>query len=193
MSSRIITISRQFGSGGRTVGKKLAEKLGVPCYDREIIEEVAAQSGLTEAYIADKGEYGQANFLNNLFTNRRYYQGKTSEDNIWEIQRQIILDLAEKEPCVIVGRCADYILRKREDTLRVFLHAEMGFRANRIVNVYGEREDAPEKRLRDKDKRRAAYYQFYTSVNWGDFRNYHVSLDTGKLGIDKCVDVLSQL
>lgn len=191
--SNIITISRNFGSGGRTIGKNLAEKLGIPCYDREIIEEVAARSGFTKNYIEDKGEYGYPNLLGNLFTNRHYYQGQTNEDNIWQYQHQFILDVAEQGPCVIVGRCADYILRERTDVLRVFIHADMDFRANRIVNVYGERQASPEKRLRDKDKRRAAYYQFYTSVTWGDARNYHISLDSGKIGIDKCVDILSQL
>ncbi len=193
MSSRIITIGREFGSGGRTIGRRLAEKRGVPCYDREIIEEIAERSGFSKQYIEDKGEYGQPLFLGSLFTNRFYYQGQSNEDVIWLYQRQLILDLAEKESCVIVGRCADYVLREREDVLRVFIHADMDVRAHRIVHVYGERDTAPEQRLREKDRRRAAYYQFYTDMKWGDARNYHICLDAGKLGIDRCVELLSEL
>ena len=193
MSQKVITISREFGSGGRTIGKKLAEELGINCYDKEIIEHVADQSGLTESYIADKGEYGPLGRFASIFTNRSYYNGPTNEDNIWRIQSQLITELAEKEPCVIVGRCADYILRNRDDVLRVFIHADMKSRAERIVSVYGENEDSPEKRLRDKDKRRIAYYQYYTDMTWGDARNYHISLDSGLLGIDKCVEILRDI
>lgn len=193
MSSRVITIGREFGSGGRTVGRMLAQKRGIPCYDREIIEEIAEKSGFAQSYIEEKGEYGQPSFLGGLFTNRMYYQGQSNEDIIWLYQRELILDLAQRESCVIVGRCADYILREREDVLRVFVHADLDYRARRIVEVYGQREAAPEQRLREKDRRRAAYYQFYTDMSWGDARNYHISLDTSALGIEKCVELLSDL
>ena len=105
----------------------------------------------------------------------------------------MILELAEKGPCVIVGRCADDILRGKADCLNVFVHADMDRRAKRIVEQYGESADAPEKRLRDKDKRRAAYYQLYTDRKWGDVRNYHIALDSGVLGITTCVDIIAQL
>jgi cytidylate kinase len=193
MSSRVITIGREFGSGGRTVGRMLAQRRGIPCYDREIIEEIAEKSGFAKSYIEEKGEYGQPSLLGGLFTNRMYYQGQSNEDIIWLYQRELILDLAQRESCVIVGRCADYILREREDVLRVFIHADLDYRARRIVEVYGQREAAPEQRLREKDRRRAAYYQFYTDMDWGDARNYHISLDTSALGIEKCVELLSDL
>ena len=193
MSSRVITIGREFGSGGRTVGRMLAQQRGIPCYDREIIEEIAEKSGFAQSYIEEKGEYGQPSFLGGLFTNRMYYQGQSNEDIIWLYQRELILDLAQRESCVIVGRCADYILREREDVLRVFVHADLDYRARRIVEVYGQREAAPEQRLREKDRRRAAYYQFYTDMSWGDARNYHISLDTSALGIEMCVELLSDL
>ena len=96
-------------------------------------------------------------------------------------------------PCVIVGRCADYLLQNKADCLKVFIHADMAFRAKRIVEVYGEREQSPEQRLRDKDKRRAAYHRFYTDMKWGDARNYHIALDSGALGIDKCADMIASL
>ena len=100
---------------------------------------------------------------------------------------------AEKESCVIVGRCADCVLQDKADCLKVFIHADMAFRAERIVKVYGEREESPEQRLRDKDKRRAAYHRFYTNMKWGYAENYHLTLDSGVLGIDRCVDIISGL
>lgn len=119
--------------------------------------------------------------------------GLTNQDQLWVLQRKIILELAEKGPCVIVGRCADFILRGEADCLTVFIHADMEKRAERIVKVYGERPETPEKRLRDKDKRRASYYQFYADMTWGDARHYDVALDSGRLGIDKCVSTLVSL
>lgn len=190
MKNRVITISREFGSGGRTIGKKVAEELGIPCYDSELIQKIALESGFHEQYVKDTGEYASGGFLSNL-TNRAF--GPTNEDYLWEVQCKVVTELAEKEPCVIVGRCADYILRDKADCLRVFIHADMEFRAERIVNVYGEREESPEQRLKDKDKRRAAYHRFYTGMKWGHAQNYDITLNSGTLGIDKCVDLIKQL
>lgn len=193
MKNRIITVSREFGSGGRTVGKLAAQKLDIPCYDQELIEKIAEQSGFAPAYIQEQGEYAvRAGWLSNALASR-FSNGLTSQDQLWLIQRKVILELAEKGPCVIVGRCADYILREEADCLTAFIHASMEKRAERIVQVYGEREETPEKRLRDKDKRRAAYYQFYTDMSWGDARHYDVALDSGVFGIEKCVSTLVHL
>lgn len=193
MKNRIITISREFGSGGRTIGKEAAAKLDVPCYDQELIEKIAEQSGFSPAYIQEQGEYAvRAGWLSNALASR-FSNGLTSQDQLWLIQRKIILELAEKGPCVIVGRCADYILREEADCLTAFIHADMQKRTERIVQVYGERAETPEKRLRDKDKRRAAYYQFYTDMTWGDARHYDVALDSGVFGIEKCVSTLVHL
>lgn len=191
MKNRIITISREFGSGGRTIGKMTADKVGIPCYDAELIHKIAQESGFSEDYVKNAGEYTAGGFLSSAFANRSF--GPTNEDYLWNIQYKIITELAEKESCVIVGRCADYILKDKADCLRVFIHADMEFRAGRIVKVYGEREEAPEERLKDKDKRRAAYHRFYTNMKWGDARNYHVCLDSGVLGIDRSVEILRQL
>ncbi len=191
--NKIITISREFGSGGRTIGKQLAEKLGVPCYDSEIIEKVAVESGFAEEYIKEKGEYTHPSLLMGLLNNRTIYTGPTNEDKIWLIQCKVIKELAEKGPCVIVGRCADYILRGRDDVMRVFIFADFEARAKRIVEVYGEMEDAPAKRLREKDKRRAAYYQHYPDMNWGASRNYDICLNSSFVGIDNCVDILKEI
>ena len=152
MKNRVITISREFGSGGRTIGKKAAEKLGIPCYDAEIIQEMVTETGFAPDYVKEAGEYTPGSFLSAAFSNRMF--GPTNEDILWEHQYKVITDLAAKGPCVIVGRCADYILQDSADCLKVFIHADMAFRAKRIVEVYGERDQSPEERLRDKDKRR---------------------------------------
>jgi cytidylate kinase len=191
MKNRIITISREFGSGGRTIGKKVAEKLGIPCYDSELIHQIAVESGFDEKYIQEAGEQSPSRFLSSAFSHRSF--GPTNEDYLWEVQFKIISDLAEKGPCVIVGRCADYILREKADCLRIFIHADMDFRARRIVEVYGEKEASPYQRLKDKDKRRAAYHRFYTEMKWGHAQNYDLTLNSGTLGIDTCVDLISQL
>ena len=114
-------------------------------------------------------------------------------DYLWHIQYRIISDLAKKGPCVIVGRCADYILKDKADCLKVFIHADLAFRAERIVKVYGEREESPEQRIREKDKRRAAYHRFYTDMKWGHSQNYDLTLNSGTLGIDRCVDIIKEL
>lgn len=190
MKNRIITISREFGSGGRTVGKKVAEELNIPCYDSELIEKIALESGFSEEYVKEIEENSRGRFLS-LFSNRAY--APNNEDIIWKIQCKVILDLAEKGPCVIVGRCADYVLREKADCLKVFIHADKKFRAERIVNVYGETDVSVEQRIKEKDKRRAAYHRFYTDKKWGDARNYDVALDSGVIGLDKCADLIKSL
>lgn len=191
MKNRVITISREFGSGGRTIGKKVAEKLGIPCYDSEIIQEMAKETGFAPDYVKEAGEYVPVSFLSAAFSNRMF--GPTNEDILWDHQYKVIMELAEKGPCVIVGRCADFILQDKADCLKIFIHADMAFRAKRIVEVYGERDQAPEERLRDKDKRRAAYHRFYTDMKWGYAQNYHLTLNSGVLGIDKCADIIAEL
>ena len=191
--NRIITISREFGSGGRTIGKQVAEKLGVPCYDEELLDKIAEKSGLAKEYIAERGEYTpKGGWLATAFADRSV-NGLSVQDYLWTVQRKLIIELAEQGPCVIVGRCADYILEGQEDLLKVFIHADVPSRAKRIVELYGERDDAPEKRLKDKDKRRGAYYHFYTDMEWGKLQNYHISLDSGALGIDRCVEIIASL
>ncbi|MGM9615495.1 MAG: AAA family ATPase [Oscillospiraceae bacterium] len=191
--NRVITISREFGSGGRTIGKQTAERLGIPCYDQELIEKIEEKSGLAKEFIAERGEYTlRGGWLANAFADRSL-NGLSVQDYLWTIQRKTILELAEEGPCVIVGRCADYILNGKADTLKVFIHASIESRAKRIVEKYGESSDAPEKRLRDKDIRRSSYYHFYTDVEWGIAKNYDIALDSGTLGLDRCVDIITSL
>ncbi len=190
---KIIAISRQFGSGGRTIGKLLAEQLNIPLYDREIISQVAKESGFAESYVEEKGEYGSSDKAAGMFINRSCYSSASNEDTIWNFQTKFIKEHAEKEPCIIIGRCADYILRNRLDVLRIFIHADMKERIKRISEVYKINDSDPEKLLHQKDKRRAAYYQFYTDIKWGDTKNFHITLDSSAFGIEKCVQILKTL
>ena len=190
---RIITISREFGSGGRTIGKGVAEKLGIPCYDHEVIEQLVERSGFAADYVKSQSVYAPNGSLFVNALNAGNFHGLSNQDKLWTMQRQIIEELGEKENCVIVGRCADYILRDRADCLKVFIHRDFQSRAERIVQVYGETEVPTEKRLKEKDKRRAAYYQFYTDQKWADLANYHIVLDSGVIGIEKCIDIIADL
>ncbi len=193
MAHRIITISREFGSGGRTIGRQTAEKLGIPCYDNELLEKIAEESGLAKEYIAERGEYTpRGGWLATAFADRSV-NGLSVQDYLWTVQRRLILQIGEQEDCVIVGRCADYILQGKADLLKVFIYAPMAAREERIVKLYGETSDTPEKRLRDKDRRRAAYYQFYTDMEWGKVQHYHIALDSARFGIDRCVDIIASL
>ncbi|MBO5030766.1 MAG: cytidylate kinase-like family protein [Lachnospiraceae bacterium] len=190
MKKRIITISREFGSGGRTIGKQLAEKLGVSCYDKELIEKLAEQTGLAKKYIEEQGEYAPAMHPFSYAFVGRSVNGMSVSDYLWNEQRKKIQEIAGKEPCVIVGRCADYILRERDDVLNVFIHAPQADRAKRIVEVYGETETEPVKRLREKDKKRAINYKYYTEREWGRAANYHLTLDSSMFGIEGSVNLL---
>ena len=129
--------------------------------------------------------------FSSTFSDRSF--GPTNEDRLWVIRYGIISELAQEGPCVIVGRCADFILRDKADCLRVFVHADMDFRAERIVREYGEREASAQQRLRDKDKRRAAYYRFYTDMKWGDALNYSITLNSGELGLERCAQIILEL
>ncbi|WP_194611872.1 cytidylate kinase-like family protein [Clostridium vitabionis] len=191
MINRVITISREFGSGGRTIGRKVAERLGIPCYDAELIQKISEESGYSTEYLQQEGEGSSHGLLSTMFADRSF--GPTNQDIIWEIQSRVITELAEKNSCVIVGRCADFVLRDKADCLNVFIHASMEKRAERIVHEYGERSQTPEQRLREKDKRRAAYHRFYTDMKWGHAQNYHVCLDSGELGIEPCVNIIVSL
>ena len=193
MKKRIITISREFGSGGRTIGKMLAERLGIPCYDKELIEKLSQATGFDPKYIEEQGEYAPSKNLFSYAFVGRNINGMSVSDYLWNEQRKKILELAEQESCVIVGRCADYILREREDVLNVFVHAPVADRAKRIVEVYGETAVAPEIRLREKDKKRSINYKYYTEQEWGRSQNYHLTIDSSAFGIKGCVDMIFDL
>ena len=192
MKKKIITISREFGSGGRTVGALVAQKLGIPFYDQELIEKAVEATGFSRDFISEAGEYASttSRFLFNMSLSSSYSNvGIPSNfDKIYIAQNNIIRSLADEGPCVIVGRCADYVLRDREDCINVFVHADLEFRKKHVLENYGEMEGTSiEKRLEEKDKKRSLYYKHYTGRSWGDSRNYHVSIDTGVVGVDRAV------
>ena len=194
MTKRIITISREFGSGGRTIGKELAQRLGWKYYDKELVNAVALETGFDAGYIEEHGEHApSASNFAYAFTHpgvAGVMRGMSITDFIWCAQREVILKIAEEEPCVIVGRNADYILKDRDDVLNVFIHADKAYRAERIVRLYGESEKSPQQRLQEKDKKRAVNYRHYTMREWGDSRNYHLCLDSGVLGEELCVELI---
>ena len=193
MSHRIIAIGRQFGSGGRTIAKKLAEALGIPCYDDQILERMALESGMVPEYLKEQTEMAATrNRFTHVLTSGMF-MGNSYQDDLWTLQNKIIHELAEQGPCVFVGFCSEYILRKHDNCLRVFIYADLDKRAKRVVEQYGETSEAPEKRVKDKDRNRAAYYQYYTDLKWGAAKNYHISLNSGTLGIDACVEILKNL
>lgn len=190
---KIVTISREFGSGGRTIGRETAKRLGYKFYDKELIEKIAEESGLSKEYIEEHGESSPGkNYFGYAFVGRDT-SGNSVGDYLWRVQRDIIEELAEKGNCVIVGRCADYILRKRTDCLNVFIHADMEKKKDRIVNLYGETSTSPEKRLNEKNKTRAMNYKYYTDRTWGMAQNYHLSLDSGEFGEERCVELIVKL
>ncbi len=194
MNNKIITIGREFGSGGREIAKKVAEKLSIPCYDSEIIDEVAIKSGLLKEEIAKKGEHLSATGkMSTIFTLYNLYSNMSKDDIIWHAQKKVIEELAEKGPCVIVGRCADFILREKDNIVKIFIYADKEARAERIVKIYGENNETPEKRIKERDKKRAAYYEHYTEMTWGDPEHYDICLNSSKFGIDKCVEIITNL
>lgn len=197
MEKRIITISREFGSGGRTVGRLVADKLGIPFYDKELVENIALESGFAPKFVEENGEHSPGrSILSYAFAPQGVpgvMNGLSTADFLWNIQCGVILQLAEKGPCVIVGRNADYVLKDREDCLHTFIHASMEFRADRIVRLYGESEKSPEARLQEKDKRRRVNYQHYTGRNWGAAQNYDICLDTSTIGIEQCANIIVSL
>ena len=196
MSKQIITISREFGSGGRSVGKRVAELLDVPYYDKKLVEQVAVETGFDEKFIEQEGEYASPwqSLLSYAFPGARLRHpvngGLSTADFLWVIQCRVILDLAEKGPCVIVGRCADHILRERQDCLNVFIHSDMSYKVERSVREHGLEEEEAAGILAKRDRARSQHYSFYTSQTWGLARNYHLTLHSGFLGEDACVDLI---
>ncbi len=197
MEKKIITISREFGSGGRTIGHQVAEALGIPFYDKELVDQVALESGFAPKFVEEHGEHSPTgSIFSYAFAHQGVHgvmNGLSTADFLWNIQCSVILQLAEQGPCVIVGRNADYILKDRPDVLHAFIHADKEFRAERIVRLYGESEKSPMARLNEKDKRRKVNYQHYTGRNWGQAHNYDICLDSSKIGIETCTEILVKL
>ena len=192
MAKRIITISREFGSGGRFIGEEVAKKLGISYYDKNIIGQIAEKSGLSPEYIQENAELSPKKGLFAYAFSGRDITGKSVEDMVYEAQRNIILELAEKEPCVIIGRNADYILKDRDDVLNVFIHGDMPEKIKRITGLYNVKEKEAVKMMADTDKRRRTNYNFYTDQNWGKASNYTLCLNSSQLGYDRCEMIIME-
>ena len=194
MEKKIITISREFGSGGRTIGRMVAEKLGIPFYDKELVDQIALESGFAANFVEEHGEHAPGrSLLSYAFAPQGVpgvMNGLSTADFLWNIQCNVILQLADQGPCVIVGRNADYILKDRPDALHVYVFADVPYRAERIVRRYGESDKSPEQRLHEKDKRRRVNYQHYTGRTWGAAQNYEMCLCSSMLGIEQCVKII---
>ena len=193
MKNRIITISRQFGSGGRYIGESAARRLGIGYYDKEIIAEIAEKTGLASEFIEKAGEYSPTKSIFSYAFVGRNRQGISIDDYLHSIQRKIILDIAEKGPCVIVGRCADYILRDREDCVNVFIFGNKAEKISRITSIYGDDPEEAERRIREMDKKRSNNYKYCTDREWGRFENYTLMLYSSTVGIENCIDIIENI
>ena len=190
MTKRIITISRQFGSGGRFIGEEIAKKLGFAYYDKNIIGHIAEESGLSPEYIEESAELSPKKGLFAYAFTGRNSAGKSVEDMVYEAQRKVIMDIAEKGNCVIIGRNADFILRDRDDVLNVFIHGDLPEKTERICRLYHVSEREAVKMMEDVDKRREANYNFYTEQKWGMARNYTLTLNSSVLGYERCEEII---
>ena len=192
MAYKIVTISRQYGSGGRAVGKKLAEALGYSFYDNALVEKVVEKTGMTEEFIKEAGEYSPFASIFSYGLVGRDRGGSSLEDMVYAEQRKVILDIVEKENCVFVGRCSDAILDVRDDCFNVFITGDPEDKIERIKGYNACTEKEAKKLMRDTDKKRKLHYDYYTDRKWGVADNYDLCLNTSTLGIDKCVELIMQ-
>ena len=190
MAKRIITVSREFGSGGRFIGEEVAKKLGIAYYDKNIINQIAEKSGLSPEYIQENSELSPKKGLFAYALAGRDSTGKSVEDMVYEAQRKVILELAAKEPCVIIGRNADYILKDMDDVLNVFIHGDMPEKIERITRLYKVEEKEAVRMIEDTDKRRRTNYNFYTDQSWGKANNYTLSMNSSELGYERCKKII---
>ena len=196
----VITIGRQFGSGGSEVGYRLAQEMGIPYYDKDLIVKAAKESGINEHVFAQEDEKATGSFLYSLVlaphaavANYLNWSEESVNERIFRAQANYIRKVADQSSCVIVGRCADYILWDRENLFRVFLHADIENRKHRIAEISETTPEKAEDIIRKKDKIRANYYSFHTNNRWTELANYDLCLNTGKIGIDASVQVIKAM
>ncbi len=198
MSNKIYTIGREFGSGGKAVGEKLAERLGIKLYDKELLQQAAKDSGFCEEIFENHDEKPTNSFLYSLVMDTYSVSGYSAapfldmplNHKVFLAQFETIKKIAETESCVIVGRCADYALADNPDCINIFIHADMDIRVRNICKSLNITENKARDIINKTDKQRASYYNYYTSKKWGDSKSYNLSLDAGKLGIDNCVEMI---
>ena len=186
MSRKIITISRQYGSGGRFIGEMLAKKLNINFYDKELIDVVAEKTGINKEYLEAKEEkFTSDNLFFSAFHKDHFSSPFSSKatystlDKMFEIQSEVIKNIASKEECVIIGRCASFVLKDLYNCFNIFVHAPDKSRIERITSQYGVKLDQAETVLKNTDKYRANYYKYYTGEDWGNMTNYNLALDSG--------------
>lgn len=199
MEKFIVTIGRQFGSGGRAIGEKLAEKLGVSFYDKELISIAAKESGMDPEVFDGVDEKAANSLLYSLSMGMYSFGSGFSamgdlpvNDKLYLLQHKIIKEIADKESCVIVGRCADYVLRDNPDCVNVFIYANMSFRKEQSVKKHGIEEARAEHIINKTDKNRANYYSFYSGQKWGMAENYDLCIDSSKLSEDNIVELIAE-
>ena len=198
MANKIYTIGREFGSGGKQVGEKLAERLGIKLYDKELLQQAAKDSGFCEEIFENHDEKPTNSFLYSLVMDTYSVSGYSAapfldmplNHKVFLAQFETIKKIAEQESCVIVGRCADYALAENPDCINVFIHADMDFRIKNICKKLDVTDNKARDIINKTDKQRASYYNYYTSKKWGDSKSYNLSLDASKLGIDNCVEMI---
>ena len=198
MSNKIYTIGREFGSGGKAVGEKLAERLGIKLYDKELLQQAAKDSGFCEEIFENHDEKPTNSFLYSLVMDTYSVSGYSAapfldmplNHKVFLAQFESIKKIAETESCVIVGRCADYALADNPDCINIFIHADMDIRVRNVCKSLNITENKARDIINKTDKQRASYYNYYTSKKWGDSKSYNLSLDAGKLGIDNCVEMI---
>lgn len=193
MSKRIITISREFGSGGRYLGEEIAKRLGMDYYDKEILVKVAEKTGLSQKYIEQVGEGAPHKHQFSYSFVGRNSTGASMGDYMDTIQREVILEAAEKGPCVIIGRCADYILRERTDCLNIFVCGNDKEKTERIMELYKLSETEAKKLMKETNKKRRVHYEYYTEQRWGEACNYSICLNSSDIGYEKCIDIVCNL
>lgn len=198
MANKIYTIGREFGSGGREVGEKLAAKLGIKIYDKELLQQAAKDSGFCEEIFENHDEKPTNSFLYSLVMDTYSVSGYSAapfldmplNHKVFLAQFETIKKIAEKESCVIVGRCADYALSDNPGCINVFVHADLDVRIKNVSRNLNITENKARDIINKTDKQRASYYNYYTSKKWGDSKSYNLSLDAGKLGTDNCVEMI---
>ncbi len=196
MGKILLSVGRYFGSGGSEIAKKVADKLGISYYDKELIKLAAIKSGISETMLSDADEKPVNSFLYSIvthgfpaYTSPIQYNNLVTNDKVFSIQSDIIRNIAENESAVFVGRCADYILREHPDLINIFVYADKQNRAKRIAEVNSISEKEALDSIKKIDKERANYYNFYTNKSWGDCKNYDLCISSD-IGIDKCVDII---
>lgn len=198
MSNYVISISREFGSGGRLIGKRLAARLGIPCYDRTIIQKTAEKSGLSPDFIARAEERARSRFHLSatpigVGAPSFALQGVPVSHQAFFAQADVIRELADQGPCVIVGRCSDYVLGERADCLKVFIHADLPSRIKRCVEEYDLSSQDIESHIHLMDRGRANYYNYYTGYTWGDMRRYDMTINSSTVGVDGAVELIAAM